>query len=104
MERIQIVERPSLGECEQPQCSLNAINLCTTHRKKVWNECSAIFHYGWNLKISNGEDFIKVAKDAIDYLVQDIYDEGIKYRINRDYPEFDDWMKDLKGKANEFRK
>ena len=104
MEKIQIVERPSLGKCEQPQCSLNAINICKTHRKKVWNECSAIFHYEWDLKINNGVDFINVAKDAIDYLVQDISDEGVKYSINRDYPEFEDWMKDLKEKASDFRK
>ena len=104
MERIQIVERPSHDVCEQHQCSLIAINICKTHKKKIWTECSAIFHYGWDLKINNGVDFINVAKDAIDYLVQDISDEGVKYRINRYFLEFDDWMKDLKDKANQFRK
>ena len=74
MERIKHFIQPPLGICEQPQCSINATNLCQTHKKKVWDTCSVIFHYDWKLKIKmkNCEKYMHAAVEAIEYIIAKI--------------------------------
>ena len=98
MERNQNISQPSLGECDQHHCSLNATNRCLSHMRKVWNQCAVLFHYGWNLRIKEGIEFIKTTIEIMDYLVESILEEGILYRIDREYIEFEDWVRDMKDK------
>ena len=68
MERIQPIAQPPLGVCEQPQCSLNATIRWMSHTKRVWDVCSALFHYGWELKFKNWDDFVGAIVDAVNYI------------------------------------
>ena len=96
MDRIQDVIQDTLGVCQQHRCSLNAVNLCMTHTKKLCNYWGALFHYDWNLKIMNGEEFIQATMEDIDYLVDSMLDEGIKFGVDKEYSEFNDQVTALK--------
>ena len=100
MERANPIIQPSLGVCQQLNCSLNATNRCMGHMIALWNQCWALFHYKCNCIIKEGEELIKTAKETIDYLIQEIFDEGKRYRMNRYQMEFEDWVRDMKDKAN----
>ena len=97
------ISQPLLGECEQHHCSLNATNRCLSHMRKVWNQCAVLFHCGWNLRIKEGIEFIKTTIEVMDCLVESILEEGILYRIDREYIEFEDWVRDMKNKIKELQ-
>ena len=100
MEKNQNILQPSLGVCEQHHCSLNAANICMSHMKKVWNQWSVLFHYGWDLRIKEGINFIQIATETLDYIVENIMDEGVRYGVDKDYVDFQDWVRDMRSNVN----
>ena len=103
MERAVQIMIPSLCVCDQPKWSINACNRCKTHLKNVWNQCSILFHYDCNFTIKNGEEFIKSAIDVIDYINENILDEGFKYRIDKVHLEFEECANDVLDRIREFK-
>ena len=102
MSRIHI-ESQTHNLCEGHGCWSSTSNQCKSHKKNLCNNCTALFHYQWDLKIRNAERFIKAAAKIIDKQMEEIEKKGMEYGLDREYVEYGDWVRDVKEKVEEFK-
>ena len=104
MEKITKCIPNSLGKCEHPSCSDEATNRCMSHRKKIWNKWTTMFHYDCKMKIKDDEEYIETAIGLINQAIKSISDEGTKYGIFNVSPEFIDLVREMKERVDQFNK
>ena len=104
MDRIHNSEVNTHNLCEGHSCWSNTINFCKTHKKNLCHECTALFHYQWDLKIRNSQRFIKAATKIVAKQMDEIEEKGIEYELDREYAEYEDWVRDAKEKVTEFKR
>ena len=71
-----------LGICQTFKCSVNASNICSTHKVVACNTCAAIMHFNCEMKIKDGERFVIEDIKLLEYLVDKICVEAISSTQN----------------------
>ena len=72
-----------LGKCDTFKCSVNASNICSTHKVVACNTWAAILHFNCEMKIKDGERFVIEAMELLEFFVDKICVEAISSTQNK---------------------
>ena len=95
MERNQLNTQNQVCRCESRSWTFKGENYWKTHKVKVWTMCISLMHYDCNVKIIKEQEFIELAIDTLDDILERISIDGVKFGLDKIWTEFNDSVNDI---------